>query len=386
MIKKVKNVISGIKPELINLSKYILNNPELGNEEYKSSKKHIELLKKYDFDVEMNYMDMDTSFRAEFDSGKKGPTIAYLVEYDALPNIGHGCGHNLLGTVSTGAGIVLKELLKDLSGKVVVLGTPAEETNGAKVKMVNNGAFDDIDIALMAHPAGVHIKSGTSLALEPIQFTFKGQTAHAAASPEQGVNALDAAINTFNNINALREHIRDDARVHGVIVEGGKAANMVPELSVCRFFIRATTKKYLEKLIVKIKNCAKGASLAAGTDLEITSYEASYDNMITNKVLSKTYNKRLKDMGVKEIKAPEKSTGSLDMGNVSHACPAIHPYFGLANKKITAHTKELAAATDTKMAYDSSMKTIGALVMTAIDIIQNEQLFKEIQKEFNGLN
>lgn len=384
MIKNIENIISGIEKELIDLSKYILHNPELGYEEYKASKKHIELLKKYEFDVETNYMDMDTAFRAEFDSGKEGPTIAYLVEYDALPDIGHGCGHNLLGTVSTGAGIVLKKLLKDLSGKVVVLGTPAEETSGAKVKMVNNGAFDDIDIALMAHPAGLHRESGTSLALEPIQFTFKGKTAHAAASPEEGVNSLDAAINTFNNINALREHIKADARVHGVIIEGGQAANIVPDLAICRFHARATTKSYLVKLIEKIKNCARGASLAAGTKLEITNYEPTYDNMITNEVLSKTYNKRLKDMGVKEIKPPEKNTGSLDMGNVSQVCPAIHPYFGLANKKITAHTRELAEATDTKIAYESSMKTIGALVMTAVDIIKNEELFKEIQKEFEG--
>ncbi|MBS4534259.1 M20 family metallopeptidase [Clostridium sp. D2Q-14] len=384
MINRVEDIISEIREDLIGLSRYILNNPELGYEEYKSSKKHIDILKKCGFNVEEKYMGMDTAFRAEYDSGKEGPTIAYLAEYDALPDIGHGCGHNLLGTVSTGSGIVLKKLLDNLSGKVLVIGTPAEETSGAKVRMVDGGAFDDVDIALMAHPSDFHEESGTSLALEAIQFTFRGKTAHAAASPEKGINALDAAINTFNNINALREHIRSDARVHGVIIEGGSAANIVPDLAICQFYVRATTKEYLIELSKKIKNCAKGASLAAGTELEITNYELSYDNMITNRALSKIYNERIKDMGVEYIKPFEESTGSLDMGNVSHVCPAIHPYFGIADREITGHTRELAKATDTELAYDSAMKAIGALVLTAIDIIENKNLLEEVKKEFEN--
>lgn len=384
MINKVIQFIQDHKNEFIQLNEYIYNNPEMGYEEVKSSKAHIELLKKHKFTVEEGYMGIKTAFRAEFTSPKPGPTIAYLSEYDALPEIGHGCGHNLLGTTSTGAGIILSKILPEIGGKVVVFGTPAEETSGAKVDMANKGAFNDIDIAMLAHPSDAYYKSGDSLAMEAIQFTFKGKTAHAASNPEKGINALDAAINTFNNINALREHIRSDARIHGVIVEGGKAANIVPDLAIAQFYVRATTKKYLEELSEKVKNCARGASLAAGTKLEITNYEASYDNLVTNKILSETFCKRLKDMGVTEINEARQSFGSLDMGNVSHVCPSIHPYFKISNDEVIAHTREFALASTTPTAYDNMCKTIGALVLTAVDIIKDKKLLEDIKREFEA--
>lgn len=384
MISTVNDIIKSIKNELIELNEYIYENPELGYEEFKSSNAHLELLEKHGFKVEKGYMDMKTAFRAEFDSGKEGLAIAYLSEYDALPGIGHGCGHNLLGTVSTGAGIVLSKIISELGGKVVVFGTPAEETSGAKVVMADNGAFHDIDIAMAVHPSYKHFKSGLSLALQAIEFTFKGKSAHAAESPESGINALDAAINTFNNINALREHIKTDARIHGIIKDGGKAANIVPGLAVAQFYVRAATKSYLEELVEKVKNCAKGAALASGVKLLITHYEASYDNLVTNNILSELYTNKLKDMGVKEIHDPKKSYGSLDMGNVSHVCPSIHPYFCISDEKIIAHTKEFADATITDRAYKGMTEAIGALVLTAIDIMKDSSLFNEIREEFNN--
>ncbi|EOD01611.1 M20 family metallopeptidase [Caldisalinibacter kiritimatiensis] len=382
MKKRVLYLIEEVKDELIELSEYIYNNPELGYEEVKSSRAHIELLRKYGFKVEEKYLGIKTAFKGEFDSLKPGPTIAYLAEYDALPQIGHGCGHNLLGTTSTGAGIVLSKLISELGGKIIVFGTPAEETSGAKVQMVEKGAFNDVDVAMLVHPGDEHYKSGSSLAMEAIQFTFRGKSSHAAAYPEKGINALDAAINTFNNINSLREHIRTDARIHGIIVEGGKAANIVPDLAIAQFYVRATTKKYLKILRERVINCAKGASLAAGTQLEITNYEASYDNLVTNQTLSELYSKRLKDMGVEKIYESRESYGSLDMGNVSHVCPSIHPYFKISEKEIVAHTREFAMETITEFAYENMCKTIGALVLTAIDIIQDKQLLSKIKKEF----
>ncbi|NLK64851.1 MAG: M20 family metallopeptidase, partial [Tissierellia bacterium] len=208
MKAKVMEFIDSITPELNELSLEIYNNPELGYEEYKACKLHTDILKKYGFDVEENFSGVETGFKAVYKSEKEGLTVAYLAEYDALPGIGHGCGHNLLGTVSTGAGIVLKQILDEIGGRVIVFGTPAEETSGAKVTYVENHEFDDVDIALMAHPASQYANSGSSLALEPVQFEFFGKTAHAASAPEKGVNALDAAIQTFNSVNALREHMR----------------------------------------------------------------------------------------------------------------------------------------------------------------------------------
>lgn len=384
MEKKVSSIVDSIFEELKELNQFIFENPELGFDEHKSSKAHVELLKKKGFEVTENFLGFDTGFKAEYDSGKEGPVIAYMAEYDALPDIGHGCGHNILGTASTGSGIVLKEIVEELGGKVVVMGTPAEETSGAKVEYVNKGAFDDVDIALMAHPADDHYESGSSLALEAIRFTFRGQTAHAAAAPTEGINALDACINTFNNINALREHIRPDARVHGVITEGGKAANIVPDLAIADFYVRATTKAYLEELREKVKNCARGAALAAGAEIEIENYEASYDNMVTNRRLQDIYNQKLYGYSEIKIKRAKESYGSLDAGNVSHVCPTIHPYFKISNEKVVGHTREFASASVGQTALNEMKNTIGALVLTAVEVIKNEDLLAEIKKEFEN--
>lgn len=385
MIKRVESVLDGIKNELIELSDFILKNPELGYEEVKACNAHIQLLKKYGFEVEQEYMNIKTAFKGTFFSGKEGPTIAYLAEYDALPGIGHGCGHNILGATSTGAGIVLSKLIKDLGGKVIVYGTPAEETSGSKVYMANNGSFDGVDIVMMAHPADKYYKSGKSLAMEAIQFTFKGKAAHAAVCPEEGINALDAVINTFNNINALREHVESVCRIHGIIIKGGEAANVVPELAVAQFYVRAPSKKYLKELTEKVKNCAKGASLATGTQLEISNYEASYDNLITNKTLSKIYNNMLKAAGVENICEPRECDGSVDAGNVSQVCPLIHPYFSISDEEIVEHTKGFAEATNKPKAYEEMMKTVKALVLTGIEVIRNPEVLNEIKNEFENV-
>jgi amidohydrolase len=384
MIKKVLDIAEGLKQELVELSEYILENPELGYEEFKACKAHVDLLKKHGFEVEEEYMGIETAFKAVYDSGKPGPVIAYLSEYDALPGIGHGCGHNLLGTTNTGAGIALSKLLKDYRGKIVVYGTPAEETSGAKVEMAEKGAFDDVDIAIEVHPSDKHYESGASLALQAIQFTYKGRAAHAAADPEHGINALDAAINTFNNINALREHIKSSSRIHGIIKEGGKAANIVPELAIAQFYVRATTKTYLEELVEKVKNCARGAALAAGAELEISNYEASYDNLVTNKTLSAVYSKWLKEVGVEKIEGPRESFGSLDVGNVSHLVPTIHPYFGICETEVAGHTREFAQATKTPFAYASMVKTMAAMVLTALEVINDDDLLDRIKDEFKN--
>lgn len=384
MINEVLKLTEGIKEELIELSEYIFDNPELGHEEFKACKAHVELLKRHGFEVEEEYLGIKTAFKATYDSGKEGPSIAFLSEYDALPGIGHGCGHNLLGTTSTGAGIVLSKTIGDLKGKVIVFGTPAEETSGAKVAMTDKGSFDDVDVAMEVHPGSEHSKRGASLAMEALQFTFKGKSAHAAAYPEKGINALDGAINTFVNINALRQHIKPSARIHGIIKDGGKAANIVPDLAIAQFYVRAETKTYLKELIEKVKNCAKGAAMASGAELDIINYEESYDNLVTNNTLQDIYCKRLKDTGVEEIQEARQSFGSLDMGNVSHVTPTIHPYFKITNDDIPAHTTEFAQATKTNLAYDSMAQTIAALTLTAIDILQNEELLNDIKEEFNS--
>ncbi len=385
MKNKVLKFIDEITPELNEMSLEIYKNPELGYQEFKACKIHTDLLKKYGFDVEENFSGVETGFKAVYKGKKEGLTVAYMAEYDALPGIGHGCGHNLLGTVSTGAGIVLKEIIDEIGGTVIVFGTPAEETSGAKVTFVENNEFDGVDIALMAHPGSSYTKSGASLALEPIEFEFFGKTSHAAAAPEKGINALDGAIQTFNSVNALREHMRSDSRVHGVIIEGGKAANIVPDYAKVQYYVRSTTKTYNTELLEKVKNCARGAALATGTELKITKFEFNYDNMVTNETLSKVFNDTIYEIAGVVMNEPSKSTGSIDAGQVSQVCPTIHPYFDVTNDPtIAGHTRELADATLKDYAKEQMKNTIAALVLTAAKVIQDPKLYQEIKHEFDN--
>lgn len=371
-----------LKTELIHLSTEIYKHPELGNEEVLASSLHMDLLKKYGFDVTAGYLEIPTAFRAEYRSGKPGPVIAYMAEYDALPGIGHGCGHNILGAVSSGAGILLSCLVDEIGGAVVVFGTPAEETNGAKVIMAERGAFHDIAIAMMAHPYSGHVKSGSSLAMVALQFEFRGKTSHAASAPEKGINALDGVINTFNNINALRQQVKSDARIHGIVKEGGKAANIIPDYCVAQFYVRAATKTYLLELTERVKNCARGAALASGTELTISNYELSYDNLVTNQKLSSVYTEILAGYGA-VIEEPRPENGSLDAGNVSHICPAIHPYFDITERvPVNPHSTDFADCTLTDYAYDQMMITAKSLALTGANIIRDQDLFDAIQFEF----
>lgn len=373
-----------IKPELVALTRHLYHHPELGHEEIIACESHVSLLKKYNFEIQDNYMNMPTAFRATYDSGRTGPTVCLMSEYDALPGIGHGCGHNILGATSTGAGIVISKLMAErgLAGKVVVLGTPAEETSGGKVVMVDGGAFDTIDVAIMAHPSDAYVKSGASLAMEALEFKFIGRTAHAAASPEKGINALDAVINTFVSINALRQHVLPSARIHGVITKGGEAANVIPDLAIAQFYVRATHKSYLNELVEKVKNCARAAALSTRATLEIRNYETSYDNMVHNDPLSETFVKHLKSLGVDEIKTQKDGYGSLDAGNVSQVVPTIHPYFDICGKPTTGHSTAFAEATRTEYAHDNMCIALSALACTAAEVIENEALLISIKKAF----
>ncbi len=385
MLAKINKITQDIFADLKDLNEFVYNNPELGYEEFKSSKAHIDLLHKYGFDVEENYMDMKTAFLGSYKAEKEGPTVAFLSEYDALPGIGHGCGHNLLGATNTGAAIVLKQLIDEIGGRVLIFGTPAEETSGAKVVMADKGAFDKVDFAICTHPSVTYYKSGTSLVLEALQFSFHGQTAHAAAEPEKGINALDAVIMTFNAINALREHVLPSSRIHGIITDGGKAANIVPDYAEARYYVRSATKTYHDELREKVINCAKGAALQTGASLEISNYEATYLNLITNETMSAVFTNNLLIQGVVNPDREKEGLGSLDMGNVSQVCPVINPYAGMGgDENVAAHTVEFRDMTVTDEAYKNMVITINAMVKTAADIILDKDLLQKIRDEFKN--
>ncbi|MEN2768760.1 M20 family metallopeptidase [Ornithinibacillus xuwenensis] len=384
MKELVKKQLTEVEKELWEICNKLYENPELGDQEFESMKLLVHLLEKHEFKVELGIVDRPTAFKAEYRSEKPGPKIAYLAEYDALPGVGHGCGHNLIGTMSAGAGIALRNIVDEIGGSVVVLGTPAEETNGAKVPMCEQGIFDDIDVAMILHPSDQSYVSGDSLAMDAIQFAYTGKASHAAASPEKGINALDSVIQLFNGINALREHLPSDVRIHGVISEGGKAANVVPDFAVGQFYIRAKQRSYLDEVVMRVKNIAEGASLMTGASLEMTNYELSYDDMITNNTLSDAFTKNLEQTSKLPVYPAKNSYGSIDMGNVSQVVPAIHPYIGLNKPGLIAHTKEFANQTITKDGYEALLAGALALAYTGYDILSDHYLFQAIQAEFQN--
>ncbi len=360
-----------IKDRLAELSEYIYHNPELGNQEFKAVEILTSFLEEHHFTVEREFLNIKTAFRATFDSKKEGPTIGYLCEYDALPEIGHGCGHNMIGPMSAGAGVLLSKILDEVGGRIIVYGTPAEETDGAKVILAENGVFDELDVAMMAHPASETIRSGDTIALYPLQFTYKGKTAHAAASPHEGINALNSVIQLFNGIDALRQHVTPDVRMHGIITNGGVAANIVPDEAVAQFYFRAATKETLEDVIEKVKKIAEGAALMTGATLSMERYELPYDNLVTNENLSEAFNENLRMLGITEIKE-KKSAGSSDIGNVSHITPTIHPYIGISDCYITGHSRALADATITPLGHERLLVGTLALAYTGYDVLMKK--------------
>ena len=366
-----------IHANLCEISDYIYENPELGNEEFKSSEKLISFLQDHNFEIEKEFLGIKTAFRATYDSKKEGPTIGYLCEYDALPKIGHGCGHNMIGAISSGAGVALSKVLNEIGGKIIVYGTPAEETNGGKVILAEAGVFDELDAAMIVHPDGETRASGSSSALYPIRFIYKGKTAHAASCPEKGINALNSVIQLFNGIDALRQHVTPDVKMHGIITKGGVAANIVPDEAVADFYFRASTKERVTEVIEKVKKIAEGAALMTGATLEMERYELAYDDLRTNEKLSEMFNENLRALGITDINPGKATGGSSDIGNVSHVAPTIHPYIGITDCPMIGHSVEMANATTTNKAHDRLLIAALAMAYTGYDVIvRNESLRK----------
>ncbi|MFQ7549967.1 MAG: M20 family metallopeptidase [Blautia marasmi] len=286
------------------ISRELYEHPELSEEEVFAEKLLTDHLAAHGFCVEHGICKIPTAFRASFKGEKPGPKLAFLCEYDALEGIGHGCGHNLIAAMSFGAALGLKAVLNETGGEILVLGTPAEETNGAKVTMAGEGIFDDVLAAIMLHPDGQSKESGSSLALDAVRFRFYGRTAHASSAPEKGINALDAVILLFNGINALRQHVPDDVRMHGIIAKGGLRPNIVPEYAEARFNFRAGKRKTLNEVVEKAKQCARGAAEMTGASVKIDYYELSNDDMVTNPVLGRLMSENFRFMGRQTCSRP----------------------------------------------------------------------------------
>ncbi|MGG4143532.1 M20 family metallopeptidase [Paenibacillus algorifonticola] len=363
------------------ISRSIFANPELGHEEFKASAALCAELERQGFSVERGTLGLATAFIATYDTGKPGPVSAFLCEYDALPEIGHACGHHLICMMSIGAAVGLKSVLE--AGSIRVYGTPAEETKGAKVPMAEAGLFDDCDFALMAHPYHTFEKSGESLAMDAVQFEFTGAAAHAAASPYEGINALDAVIQLFNSVNALRQQTRSDTRIHGIIDNGGKAPNIIPDYASAKFYIRSASRTYTNELTAKVLRCAEGAALQTGCELRTNNYELSYDELRTNEALSEQFSANLIAAGIQpsEIQIG-KDHGSVDLGNVSTHCPAIHPYVKIVEDRLLLHTEGFRDAAITERALERMIFGAKMLAATAADVYSDPALLARIRAEF----
>lgn len=383
MKKLIAAAIEAERERFVAISIEIGEHPELGHEEFRASALLAEELEKHGFVVERGTAGLPTAFTGIFDSGQPGPSIAFLAEYDALAGLGHACGHNLIGTMAIAAAIGTSKVLANTGGKLYVYGTPAEETRGGKVTMAEQGIFNHLDVALMAHPYMHYEKSGSSLAMDAIQFEFFGKAAHAAAAPHEGINALDAVIQTFNAINALRQQVTSDVRIHGIIAKGGDAANIIPDYAVAQFYVRAKTRKSCDQMTQRVIACAEGAALATGAKLVTSNYEFSYDELVTNEHLSQVFTTNLIDLGVNPAEIYEKSEGgSSDIGNVSLHIPVIHPYFKICDEPYACHTNEFREAALSAQGRDGMILAAKALAFTAYDLLTKPEILAQVKQEF----
>ncbi len=352
--------------ELIAMAKDLHKHPETKFKEYIASSRICEFLANKSFKVEKEIGGLETAFRAEHANTSPGKRVAFIAEYDALPELGHACGHNLIAGASVGALLAFQEIKENLPGAVSLLGTPGEEGGGGKIKMLEKNLFSGYDAALMFHPASFTAMFPVTLALAEVSIVFTGKSSH-AANPDQGINALDGVLQTFNAINALRGHIRADARVHGIITRGGENHNVIPAVAEAVFTMRAKDSAYVDSLVENLNRCAEGAALSSGAEVTLKVLGRRKELHI-NRNLALTFAKnfiKLKGVCKKGVISPF----STDMGDVSQIVASIHPVLAICDSPIGLHTEEFAATADSEQGYQVMITAAKALAMTAIDFM-----------------
>ena len=393
-VSRVTSAVDKARDDLVKISMDIHSHPELNFEEYYSSKALAEALERYGFDVERGVGGVETAFKATLKgSAGDGPTVAFLAEYDALPGIGHGCGHNLIALSNLGAGIGAMAALDELPGRIVVLGTPAEEGGGGKIRMLDAGVFDGIDVCLSSHPSSnrttiqteVPMNETWSLAMVGYRYEYSGKASHAARVPHEGINALNAVIHLFTGIDALRQHLREDVRIHGIITNGGKAPNVVPDFAAANFMLRCTDREYLELVVEKVRDVAEGASKMTGARLKVVPEQPMYENVIPNAVLSSSALANADVAGlalVESLSGESVGGGSTDFGNVSQVMPSYYTRFAVGTEPVPAHSLAMAEAAKTEFAQNVAITVAKVLALTACDILSDPNLLAAAREEF----
>jgi amidohydrolase len=377
------NAVEAQRDQLIDLSLRIHGNPEMGFQEEKASRWLCDYLEEHGFRIERAFCGLETAFKAV--AGEGEPRTAFLAEYDALPGLGHACGHNIIAASSTGAAVALEGLISEVGGSVVVIGTPAEEIQGGKAIMAERGAFDGLDAVMLFHPGSRNAVFTGALACASLYVEYFGKEAHASTRPESGINALDAVIVAYNAISALRQHIPDTARIHGVIVDGGKAPNVIPGHSAASFLVRASDEDYLEELKEKVISCFRAGAEATGARLEYRWAEVQYAPLRLNRPLAEACKENLARLGRKVgDSATHRGLGSTDAGNVSLVAPTIHPSIAIASRGVAIHTPDFARVAASEEGHRGLLDAAKALAMTAVDVQTDGDLRHRIREYFLG--
>ncbi|MEQ7217221.1 M20 family metallopeptidase [Vagococcus fluvialis] len=377
MIQKIESNIEAY----MELVQTMYDNPEIGNEEFETMKLLVDYLDKVGFKTTSGYV-VPTGFLGEYDTGKEGPTIAVMCEYDALPEVGHGCGHNLIAGIGVATGEAVKEIIDQFGGKLLVVGTPAEENFGGKVSMSEAGVFDEVDVALMVHPGSKNGVGGRSTALNPIKFEFFGTNAH-ACKPQQGASSLDAAVMSYLQINLLRQFVNQNTFIHGVIKDGGEAANVIPAYASLEYYFRAPTMSYAKEVTEKAIQAVDAICKANNVTYKTSTYECPYEDTVINYKLADILTEKYIELGVENIYPVEEiAGGSTDVGAVSYRCPTIQGNIKICGEEVSGHTVEMAQATISKDGEKGLIKASQGLAMTILELLENPALLAEVKQEF----
>jgi amidohydrolase len=371
---------------LLDTSHRIHARPELAFEEHAAHDLLAGVLEGEGLAVERSAYGVPTAFAAE--AGIDGPTVAVLCEYDALPGIGHACGHNIIAAAGLGAGLAAAAIAAEAGGRVRILGTPAEEGGGGKILMLDAGAFEDVDAALMIHPAGRDLRSMSTLAIAQLRAAYTGRASHAAAAPHQGRNALDAAVLGYLNVAALRQHIRSDERIHGIFTDGGDKPNIVPATAATYWYVRSPRLDQLEDLKARVEACLQAGAAAAGCTIELTWEPRPYAEVRDNDPLLDCYAANSADLGRTLITPTGSSAvaGSTDMGNVSYAVPSIHPMIQVSTPDVAIHTPAFETFAGGPEGDRAVIDGAKAMAMTVADLWLGDGVLDRVRQAFSAVS
>jgi amidohydrolase len=378
--QRALTAFEGVEGELKSISRWMYDHPELAFAEFASSRRLVEFLSGHGFTVEYPAYGLDTAFAARV--GKGGPEVIVCAEYDALPGVGHACGHNIIATAALGAGMAVAGLADELGFRLTVLGTPAEEARGGKVDLINAGAFKGAAAAMMIHPSPESVVDPVALAIKHLAVTFRGKDAHAAAAPWEGINALDAFVQLYVNVATFRQQMLPTDKLHGIVTHGGDAPNIIPSRVVSEWYVRALTKDRLAYMLDRFTAMGEAAARATGCTVEFAQSGHEYEDIVTEPLLADLFSANCTALGRTMGRAkdrPASTAGSTDMGNVSHVVPAIHPMIGMDTKGAVNHQPEFAAHTITPDGEKAMRHGALAMAWTILDVAQGKR-WAELKK------